>query len=428
MAPLFYTRKQAESLALKTAQAAVKKQSIIDQIDVESLDRAKADVAKWRDALEYWEDLRQPDRYEMMQLYAEIIQDDSVSTHMNTILAKIDGTEYEIGKVGQDGAMTPDERATELLKGEWIKKIFRYILEAELMGHSLIEIQPATPGRGYTLDHVKLIPREYVIPEWKKVRIKPESNIGLIDYSAAEFSARLLQVGDSTDKGLFNNMALLYIYKKNAMAFWANYQSKFGIPPMVVKTDLTDKVRVESMASFLQDMRNNSFTIMGFDDEITSLPGVNSDVYSTYLNLITHCDAQIAKVMEGQTMTSSDGSSRSQAEVHERTSENLHMSRLRKIEDVINEQLLPIIAADNGINTAGLVFRFKEVKNIDAIIERAVKLKQAGYTVDVDYMTELTGLPLQAAAPTGPAQPAQTENSILKAIDELYNDKNGCHC
>ena len=428
MAPLFYTRRQAQEMAAAQAQAAVKKQSIIDQISIESLDRAKADVQKWRDAIEYWEDTKQPDRYEMMHLYAEIVQDDAVSTHINTILSRIDGTAFEVGTVSEDGTLTPDKKLTEIMDRGWLNKVIRYVIEAELMGHSLVEITQPAPGYGYKTDNVKLIPREYVIPEWKKVRIKPEQNIVLIDYTAPQYYARLLDIGDADSKGLFNSLALLYIYKKNALAFWANYQSKFGIPPVVVKTDLTDKTKVDSLTTFLQGMRNNSFSIVGYDDTVDVLDGVNSDVHQTYLKLIEHCDAQIAKVLEGQTMTSSDGSSRSQAEVHERTGENLHMSRLRRVETVINEQLLPIIAADNNINAAGVRFRFNEVKDIDEIIERAVKLKQAGYSVDVDYMSELTGLPLTAVATATPGQPAQTENSIIKAIDELYNDKNGCHC
>lgn len=428
MAKLFYTPKQASDLAKNAVSSvinAMKKGGIVDRLNTESLDRAKADVQKWRDALDQWEDSRHPDRYEMMQLYAEIVQDDSVATHLNTIIRKIEGTDFEVGTLTAEG-IDIDEDLTAKMKGSWFETLIRYIIEAEMYGFTLVEVTKPE-GSEYTSDNVQLIPRQMVIPERGKVRTRPQSFIETIDFTAPLYADRLLQIGDKTEKGLFNNIALLYIYKKNAMAYWANYQSKFGIPPMIVKTDLTDKSRVEGLTNFMKQMGSNTFGLIGHDDEMSPLPNVNSDVFNTYLNLIKHADAQIAKVLEGQTMTSNDGSSRSQAEVHERTAEDWHLARLRKIERLINTQLLRIVGEDTGINTEKVIFRFKEIKNIDAIIDRAVKLKQAGYTVDAEYMSELTGLPLQQVQAAPVADPA---NSILKSIDDLYNsiDGHSCNC
>jgi hypothetical protein len=419
MAPLFYTRKQAESLASVAAEQAKKKQAIIDTINVENLDRAKADVQKWRNALEYWEDIRTPDRYEMMQLYQEIIQDDSVATHINTIIRRIEGTEIELGRP-TTGGFNPDLEAVNMLRGDWFNQVIRYVIEAELMGFTLVEMLKPATGK-YSPDTVQLIPREYVIPEWGKVRTRPSVFTELLEIK--KYASRLLQIGDRKEKGLFNNMALLYIYKKNAMAFWANYQSKFGIPPVIVKTDLANKQAVDSLVSFMQNMRNNTFGLIGRDDEASIMQGVNADVFETFLKLIEHADKQIAKVLEGQTMTSNDGSSRSQAEVHEDTAEHFHMARLRRVERVVNEQLLPIMAQD-GYKVEGLMFRFKEVKDLDQIIDRVVKLKQAGFTVDAEYLSDLTGLPLEKMEPPAVMQP----QSIMKAIDELYNSAEECHC
>lgn len=419
---LFYTKKQAEGLISQAVNAAKKRESIRETLGVQSLDRAKADVQKWRDALDDWENTSYRDRYEMMQLYQEIIQDDSIATHLTTIARRIEGTEFEVGRKTAEG-FTVDEEKTALLNGAWFDAIIRIIIETEMMGFSLVDITPPE-GQKYSLSNVNLIPRYLVVPEWGKVRTKPQTNIELIDYTQPIYSSRLLQIGGKEDKGLFNNMALLYIYKKNALAFWANYQSKFGIPPVIVKTDLGNTKKLDSLVEFLSEMRSNSFSLVGFDDEVSILSGVNTDAFKTFAELINHCDGQMAKVMQGQTMTSDDGSSRSQAEVHERTADFYHLARIWHVEQVINEQLFPILTQD-GFNMAGLTFRYKEVKDVDAIINRAVLLKQAGYSINVDYLAELTGLPLEKIETPAPGKQEPPAN-IINAIDELYNHALGC--
>lgn len=412
-------KNEAQALITKALVAARRGASLVDSIKVESLDRAKSDVQKWRDALEEWEGIGSniPDRYEMMQIYAEIIQDDSVATHLTTIVRSIEGTEFQIGTQTEKG-IEPDEAKKALFESEWFEALIRQIIEAEMQGFTLIEVLPAKDGN-YTVDHFKVVPRHYVIPEWQKVRTRPQVNMDLIDYNDPKYTSRLMRVGDRYEKGLFNNLALLYIYKKNAMGYWSNYQSKFGIPPIVVKTDLTNQKKVDSLTDFMRNMRSNTFTLIGFDDEVEALNGVDADAYQTFNELIQHCDKQIAKVLEGQTMTSADGSSRSQAEVHERIAEEFHQARLRRVERIVNSQLIPIIRQDIP-GYEGLVFRFSEKKNVDDIIDRVVKLKDAGYQVDRDYLIKVTGMPMEevtVAAPTPPSPP----QSVMAAIEALYN-------
>ena len=415
----YLSRTEAKSL-VQDALAKRSDKRLVSQLNAENLDRAKADVSKWRQALDEWEDSVQPDRYNMMQLYQEIIQDDSVATHLNTIIRSIEGTELEIGQQ-QGDEFKADPQASDIFKGEWYSGLIRHFIEAEMQGYTLVEITPAEQAKRYSSDNLTLIPRELVIPERRQVRTRPQVDIGAIDYTLPQYKSRLLEIGDTIAKGLFNNLTLLYIYKKNALAFWANYQSKFGIPPIVVKTDLSDTNKVATLTNFLENMRNNTFAMVGFDDEIETLAGVPTDAYSTFQELINHCDSQIAKVMEGQTMTSNDGSSRSQAEVHERIAEEFHQARLRRLEWLINEALWPIIVQDFP-QLEGKRFQFKERKNLDEIIDRAAKLYQAGYQIEQEYLEQVTGMPL---TPIQKA-PSPAAVKIQDAINELYYKDTQC--
>lgn len=417
----FYTAKEVIAKLQAGAEQthSQKRGTAGNEIRKEQLDRAMADVQQWRYGLEEWENDRFPDRYTMMQLYQEIELDDEVTNHMSTITKALTGTEFEIGRMKEDGSIEHDTEVAKLFKGKWFRKLIRLILESEMQGFTLVQIDPPEPGATtYKPKDIIRLPRELLWPEIGCIRRHPQVHVDPIDYTHPKYSQRLLELGDETDKGLFNNLALLYIYKKNARAYWSSYQSKFGIPPLIVKTDLSNQTNVSELQDFLQNMRSNTWALVGLDDEVTTIPMNGADAHDTFDKMIERMDGAIAKVMEGQTMTSSDGSSYSQAEVHERTSDTHHIDRLRMIETEINDQLLPIIARDFNMNIQGFVFRYKEIKDVDQIISRAVQLKQAGYTVEKDFLVQLTGYPLEEVQAPAPLQP----KSVVKAIEDLYKD------
>jgi len=420
--PLFglYTAREIDAKLVEADRRHSKQHgSIANEILVEQLDRAKADVDLWRQGLEEWENERYPDRYTMIQLYKEIELDDEVTTHISTITKAIAGTEIEIGRTLEDGSIEHDPELGKYFKGKWWRKLIRVIVESEMQGFTLAQIDPPEPGqKTYKPKQIITLPRELLWPEIGCIRRRAQVHAEPLDYNAPKYAKRLLQLGDETEKGLFNQMALLYIYKKNARAYWSSFQSKFGVPPLVVKTDLENQTSVASLQEFLQQMRSNTYAIVGLDDEVTTIAMNGADAHQTFEAMIDRMDKAIAKVMEGQTMTSSDGSSYSQAKVHKDTSDTHHIDRLRMVESEVNDQLLPIMAADFGINTEGITLRFKEVKNVDQVLTRAALLKQAGYMIERDFLTQLTGYPLEEVPAPQPMQP----KSVIKAIEDLYTD------
>jgi phage gp29-like protein len=177
---------------------------------------------------------------------------------------------------------------------------------------------------------------------------------------------------------------------------------------MVAKTDLADETRKRDLAQFLKGMVNNSFLIADLADEIAPMATGGIDGYETYLNMINLLNDSISRTLEGQTMTSDNGSSRSQAEVHERTAEKWHMARLRRLESIINNKLIPKLIADGAPLATTDTFAFVSRENSNTIVDKVLKLSQAGYQVAPDWVTRQTGIPVtpapQPAAPAGDLQ------------------------
>ncbi|MCF8218718.1 MAG: DUF935 domain-containing protein [Bacteroidales bacterium] len=368
-----------------------------------------SDIKSWREALEMWDNNISPNRAEMQLLYREASIDDMVVTKFNILTERIKGTEYEIAGAND----TVDEDKTVILNSKWFNKIIKHYVESIFYGYTLVQI-PLRPnpdsntGDLYDIRDIKLIPRTHVVPEWGGIRKYTYSDNEILYYTKQKYMNRLIEFNDIDEYGLFVSIMPHYIYKKNALFFWSGYQSKFGITPIIVKTDLDDSENTDKLEEFLRSMASNSYALINRHDEMEALNGVSTDASATFEKMKDTCDASISRIIDGGTMTSVQGSSRSQAEVHENTSELLHLGRLLEFKRVINKQLIPKLIAQ-GVLAEGDYFRIKDTKDIDAIISRILKLSQAGYLVSEELIEELTGFEVSANI-SSPESDGSTEN------------------
>ena len=78
------------------------------------------------------------------------------------------------------------------------------------------------------------------------------------------------------------------------------------------------------------------------DDRIEFIDTMKASTGETvYERLSRYCDEQISKAALGQTMTTDNGSSRSQGEVHERISQLYIADDQKQIEFLVNDELIP---------------------------------------------------------------------------------------
>ena len=97
---------------------------------------------------------------------------------------------------------------------------------------------------------------------------------------------------------------------------WAEFGELFGQPIRIGKTDIHDKERKSSMKNMLENMGRSAYALFHSNDQIELVQAGQTDAYQVFEAFLRYADEQISKLFIGQTMTSDDGSSRSQAEVH----------------------------------------------------------------------------------------------------------------
>ena len=376
-------------------------------IQILQLERAKAEIDKWRQALDYAEDVDAPDRTELVRLYNEVLLDDGVDGFIESLENRIHASEFNV--VDQEGNIK--EGKEELFNGQWFDDIVYSFVIAILKGYRLLEVAPRN-GKVDRLNDIFIFPDHYIIPQWQRIMTSEGAVESSIPFNSNELT--LIEMGNPRRHGLLNSVIPLYIYKKNALQYWTNFQNKFGIPPVVAKTDLSSETKRRNMFDFLKQLSQNSIGVVDNDDEIEGLRANSVDGYNTFNEMKKEMDAAIQRRLEGQTMTKQEGSSRAQAEVHQDTGDLWFYGRLNKFKRVVNNQLIPLMASTGFDISETDRIRYKENKDIDGIIKHILSLKQAGYKVDAEWVEETTGYPLEVIEQ---AQPG----SAMTDLENLYN-------
>jgi phage gp29-like protein len=188
----------------------------------------------------------------------------------------------------------------------------------------------------------------------------------------------------------------------------------FGMPVRIGKTNVRDEELRNNMADMLKNMSSASWGVFDEDDLIEFVSASsNSSAGLNYENLIDKADAQISKVILGQTMLSDSGASYSQSKVHERVAQTIIESDQKRIERLVNGQILPKLTS-LGWDFEGLTFQYVKQDEHTQLEKAEIvgKLSQAGYTIDPEQIEEEFGYRILDVSETN-----------AKDIDSKYNNK-----
>ena len=348
--------------------------------------RSAQDIDRWRRSITDAENVYNYDRRLMQELFMELEYDAHISAVVNQIVAEIQGSDFRMAIDGET-----DETATKVIQHPWFQDFIRYVLEAEFYGYTLIEFGSSTPT-GF--EYIKSIDRRYIVPEYKVVKkdLYGYGREGGIPFMEAPYNEWTLWF-DCYGFGLFNKAAPLWIYKKQAYNYWAEYQQIFSMPLRVGKTDIRDTSRRDNMTAMLRDMGAAAWGVFDADDTVEFIQSASSSGNPVFEALINNTNGEISKLFLGQTMTTEDGSSRSQAEVHENTKLSIMEMYYRKVEDAVNLKLIPMMQRHRIISTTP-VFEFmwsekdmSQTEKIDAISKLAPY-----FDFDPEYIDEFLGI------------------------------------
>ncbi len=376
---------------------------IVNQIVVKAPVRNTVDIDTWRQAL------RQADRGRMARLfnlYDDLLLDNVLSDAISKRVEAI--TNAELVFANKSGKEVPV--MSELIDTIEFEDLVIEILNAKFWGYSVIE-----------MDFSGDIPTPYLIPR-KNINIKEG------EYTREEMDERgtpyrgddmIIEVHRPRDRfGLILNAAPYVIYKRGNFGDWAQYTEVFGMPFQVAKYNNYDESTREQLIRALEEAGARRQIIVPKESDIEFKVCGGAGGGDLYNLLCGACNQEILVGILGQTMTTLNGSSKSQGEVHLEIQENKHKSDRRFVERILNTKLVPLLAK-RGFPVEGGYFNFPEAGENISLKDRVLIDQAIINWVDVpkSYIYDTYGIPVPAKG-----EEVVTARSTTPAYDDPIED------
>lgn len=377
--------------------------------------RQPRDIAEFVQALKAAEAENLQDRVKLYDIYQESLDYDAhlrglIERRVDNIVNK--GLKFVVNEV-------ENEQWTEWAKAPKFRAFLRDVLLVKLWGLGLFEFSKDTDRNGgKTWFGYYKIPIKHFNPFKKEVLKRQQDNSGVP--IANRIGKDFCLVSDDKkyfkDFGLMKTLTPLCIRKRNAQNNLDSYVEHAGNNFMTFEyrnTSVTTdpKKRHEIQEALKQAKAGKPFMKpSGFDLQVTNLS--SSQQNELFKFALSYYTDEQSKLVLGQTMTTEDGSSYSQAEVHERTQAEVFASDNKFILDFLNYDFYEfhkIWGIPDGR------WEYEENSNVKDMQEIAkdMQLKSLGYKFTPEQIAEKYGLD----APTD-------ENRPINPLEEIKKDDN----
>jgi hypothetical protein len=364
------------------------KANIRKTIDFEQqLQRVRQDATKFNIALQAAESPMYPNRFLLMQTYQQIVLDGQVQSAMLQRKSKILSKKFMV--YGPDGEC--DEAKTALFNQKWFYDFQSLSLDSIFWGFSCVQFGAIINDK---YSSVELIPRIYVVPEFSLVRTNTATVTEGKHFDVSPYNNWCIGVGEKKDLGLMMYLAPYVIWKKNAMAAWAEFAEVFGSPIRVGKTDVRDELTRKNMENMLRNMGVASWAVLDLNDNIELMQASRTDAYAVFDKMVERCNSEISKIILGQTGTTDEKSYSGSANVHESVAAMIAKQDTLKMQFIIEDQLVPMMIR-NGFDLAGCTFKYDDSENLPLMEQAKIDASFMPYVkFEHEYLEHKYGIEL----------------------------------
>lgn len=201
--------------------------------------------------------------------------------------------------------------------------------------------------------------------------------------------------------GLARLVAVMYMLKSFTVRDWWAFAEVFGIPVRLGKYgNNATKDDIATLVTAISKIASDAGAVIPESMKVELLETAKGKGGETlFENMARWCDEQTSKAVLGQTMTTDNGSSRSQAEVHDEVRMDIARWDARQLEACINEYLVkPFIILNWGKQVRYPKVRIKvpEPEDLKLLVESITPLIDRGMKVSVTDFREKFGLSVPA--------------------------------
>lgn len=369
-------------------------------------------------------------------LYAEVERDPHVWAILDSAKLNVAGTGYDVSAYVAPGKKKAEKRDEEIasfvreaLDGTGYFPQHLYNLMGALgMGFAVSEIVWKTEGNAITIDRILNRPQRRF--QFDSV----DRSLRLRDINQPWFGTPLPDkkfmvhrctaqwdnpFGDALDQSIY----WMWLFKKTASKFWLQHLNTGASSVPVVKHPQGANAALKAEALSIAEMiRNGAFGRIPDNFEIiwaeASNAGITADAYN---NFIRHCNDEMSKCVNGQTLTSEASSgtgtgTRALGEVHQLAQSARDIFRCHGLEASLNATLVKWLVDFNFAGVEGYPrFRF-DLEDPEDLAQEATIVKtlgDAGFEFDPVEVSEKFNWTLTRKQPLqlAPAKPENTKES-----------------
>lgn len=369
------------------------KKTLVSKIEIREVIRDSKDIRSWRNALMYAEQIVNPNRQPLYDLYHDILLDAHLASLINKRINAV--VNHPIKLVTLRGEV---EHITEMVHTENFIYILQELLLAKFWGYTLLEMDFKSDENSIA---ASLIDRRHVKPEKNLVCRYPQEMEG-IRYDKPPYDKYVLSAGRPNDLGLLLKAAPLVLYKRGVLADWAQFAEIFGMPFRKGKYDGYDDSARRKLEDAIKNAGSAAWAIIPEGTDIEFVPNNSNGSAQLYDDLRKACNNELSVLVLGQTLTTDQGErgARSLGEVHYQVQEMMHSEDRIFILNLLNEKLLPLLE-HHGYDTRGGQFVFDEIETLDTKTSLEIDMMLAQQVpIDDDYFYDKYNIPKPKQVPS----------------------------
>lgn len=312
------------------------------------------------------------DRSRLIDQYdACYIQNAHLQGTIATLFSQLTGKRYMFAKEDANGKWVRDAKQSKICQGSQFEKIIRAIIEAKFYGYSLIEIIPEIDPETGLLKEVNSIERRNVLPDQRRVIQRWGQWSPGWDLDTEQYRHNYILV-NSGDFGIFAATTPNILAQKYTLSNWVNSSHTYGQPIIHGKTGAEDNDSRKKLARKIASAAQNKVLVTGKEDEIDIKTFTMSNSEKIYQSLVEHVDKENDSLILGsESMAGGTQSYVGSTKAHENIYRQRILAYRTYIENVMNEQVLPVLRYW-GIVTGDVYFRY--MNKVEMSDENKIKL------------------------------------------------------
>ena len=360
---------------------------------------AGTDMTAFRQAVMTAKNENLPNRLPLLRIY-EQFQSDTV---LKTLVQKRKGN--VINKKRRLHINNKNDVGANWLNSIWFRQFLSIAMDSIFYGYSAPYFGDIINGQ---FEWCKGDLLHYVSPEYNTLSSSPYLNLpgteSAWDLNNPEIRDSILLICDQTyNLGLYENAIAMVIYKWIGLGAMGSSTQEASTSYKIYKADKRADDDTTELRQTIYEMYKTGQLIMPKDDELDILSNPDiADAALLFQNCIEYCDKVLSQLILGNSMTTNDGSSRSQAEVHKDVEEEITNLDLDYIESIVNFQLIPFMRR-NGFNIPDSI-EFKFDRSDELSLEKQFEIEKslaaivvpmngyAPYTIPAKYFADKYGI------------------------------------